>query len=147
MVASSKLYDKITLQSNKQGQFIPGTKTYKGFSTVANVQGFALYDLELIKQDLLNNFHVRLGERLEQPEFGTIIWDILFEPLTEELRTVIIKNVEAVVNYDPRIRAEQIIVSAYEQGIQIECVLVYYPYNIREALQLKFDKDNGLLLT
>ena len=146
MVANSKLYDKITLQSNKRNQFIPGTKTYKGFSTVANVPGFALYDLELIKQDLLNNFHIRLGERLEQPEFGTIIWDILFEPLTEELRTVIIKNVEAVVNYDPRIRAEQIIVSAYEQGIQIECVLVYYPYNIREALQLKFDKDNGLLL-
>lgn len=147
MVASSKLYDKITLRSNKQNQFVPGTKTYKGFSTVANVQGFALYDIELIKQDLLNNFHIRLGERLEQPEFGTIIWDILFEPLTEELRTVIIKNVETVVNYDPRIRSEQIIVSAYKQGIQIECVLVYYPYNIREALQLKFDRDNGLLLT
>jgi phage baseplate assembly protein W len=147
MVANSKLYDKITLQSNKQSQFVPGTKTYKGFSTVANIEGFALYDLELIKQDLLNNFHIRLGERLEQPEFGTIIWDILFEPLTEELRSVIIKNVEAVVNYDPRIRAEQIIVSAYEQGIQIECVLVYYPYNIRESIQLKFDKDNGLLLT
>lgn len=146
MTASSRLYSKTVLKAPNDRQNIPGTKTYKGFSTV-NIESnsFALYDLQLIKQDLLNNFNVRLGERLEQPEFGTIIWDVLFEPLTDELRNVIIQNVEAVVNYDPRIRADQVIVTTYDQGIQIECVLTYFPYNIQEAIQLKFDQDNGLL--
>ena len=146
MTASSSLYEKITIKNANTSQVIPGTKTYKGFSTASGLGTFSIYDIQCIKQDLLNHFHVRLGERLEQPEFGTIIWDVLFEPLTEELRTLIIKNVEAIVNYDPRIRADQIIVSTYEHGIQIECVLVYYPYNIQEAMQLRFDRDNGLLL-
>lgn len=146
MTASSRLYNKTVLKAPNDRQTVPSSKTYKGFSTVSSEStSFALYDLQLIKQDLLNNFNVRLGERLEQPEFGTVIWDILFEPLTDELRNVIIQNVEAVVNYDPRIRADQVIVTTYDQGIQIECILTYFPYNIQEAIQLKFDQENGLL--
>jgi phage baseplate assembly protein W len=144
-MSASRLYDKIVLKGTTQGQVIPGTKTYKGFSTIsAASESFALYDLNLIKQDMLNHFHIRLGERLEQPEFGTVIWDVLFEPLTDQVRDMIIKDVETIVNYDPRIRAEQITVTPYETGIQIECTVVYYPYNIQESLQLKFDKANGL---
>ena len=145
MTASSRLYDKIVLKAANT-QPIPGSKTYKGFSTVAGVtDSFSLYDLQLIKQDLLNHFHIRLGERLERPEFGTIIWDLLFEPLTEDLKNLIAQNVTAIINYDPRIKAEQIVVTSYESGIQIECVLVYYPYNIQEAIQLRFDQENGLV--
>lgn len=145
MTASSRLYDKIVLKAANT-QPIPGSKTYKGFSTIAGVtDSFSLYDLQLIKQDLLNHFHIRLGERLERPEFGTIIWDLLFEPLTDDLKNLIAQNVTAIVNYDPRIKAEQIVVTSYESGIQIECVLVYYPYNIQEAIQLRFDQENGLV--
>jgi phage baseplate assembly protein W len=145
MASSSRLYDKITLKGKSASQIVPGSKTYKGFSTVSSVaDSFALYDLQLIKQDILNHFHIRLGERLEQPNFGTVIWDILFEPLTEEVKNLITKDVETIINYDSRVRAEQILVTSYDTGIQIECVLVYYPYNIQEAIQLKFDKANGL---
>lgn len=145
MVANSQLYDKITLRGKSASQIVPGSKTYKGFSTVSTLaDSFALYDLQLIKQDILNHFHIRLGERLEQPTFGTIIWDILFEPLTEEVKNLITKDVETIINYDTRVRAEQILVTPYQSGIQIECVLVYYPYNIQESIQLKFDKANGL---
>jgi phage baseplate assembly protein W len=145
MVANSRLYDKITLKGKSASQIVPGSKTYKGFSTVSPLaDSFALYDLQLIKQDILNHFHIRLGERLEQPTFGTVIWDILFEPLTEEVKNLITTDVETIINYDPRVRAEQILVTPYDTGIQIECVLVYYPYNIQEAIQLKFDKANGL---
>lgn len=146
MTASSKLYDKITL-TNAKTKSLPGTKTYKGFSTVStDGNSFSLYDLQLIKQDLINNFHIRMGERLEQPEFGTIIWDILFEPLTEDLKAAVISNVEQIINYDPRTRADQVIVTTYESGIQIECMLTYYPYNIQESLQLRFDQENGIVI-
>jgi phage baseplate assembly protein W len=142
----STIYDRIVLKGNNQVQALPDTKTYKGFSTVSPVsESFALYDLHLIKQDILNHFHIRMGERLEQPTFGTIIWDVLFEPLTEQVKELITKDVENIVNFDLRVKADQIIVTAYESGIQIECTLVYYPYNIQEAIQFRFDQANGLM--
>ena len=99
----------------------------------------------MIKQDILNHFHIRQGERLQNPEFGTIIWDLLFEPLTEELKSAIIKNVEDIINYDPRVRADEIILTTYDSGIQIECTLTYMPYNISESLRFRFDQAAGLV--
>ena len=142
---SSNLYKKTILSA------VPNTtpitpKMYKGFSTLSSdTENFKLYDMALIKQDLLNHFNIRQGERLMQPTFGTIIWDLLFEPLTENLKNLIIQNVNKIINYDPRISAQQVIVTAYESGIQIECVLKYLPYNISEAMQLRFDQKSGLL--
>jgi phage baseplate assembly protein W len=146
MATSSQLYDRITLKGSNQQQIVTGSKTYKGFSTVSTAsESFALYDLYLIKQDIINHFHIRLGERLEQPTFGTIIWDVIFEPLTTQMVEMITKDVETVINYDPRVRAEQIVVTPYETGLQVECTLVYYPYNIQETIQFKFDQANGLI--
>lgn len=118
---------------------------YKGFSSLNEDNPTAkLFDLDLIKQDILNHFYTRQGERLEQPEFGTIIWDVIFEPLTDDLKNLISANVETIINYDPRVQADQITVTSYESGIQIECVLTYLPYNISEALQLRFDQQNDI---
>jgi phage baseplate assembly protein W len=110
-----------------------------------NANSFNLYDIALIKQDLLNHFHVRKGEKLENPEFGTIIWDALFEPLTEDMKQAIIQNVTEIVNYDPRVQVNSVTVDTYESGIQIECDLTYLPYNISENMRLKFDESNGLI--
>lgn len=146
MSSNSRLYDKAVLRTVVSKNIALGAKTYKGFSTVnTDSESYALYDLALIKQDLINHFHIRQGERLEQPIFGTIIWDMIFEPLTDETRDLIIKNVEEIINYDPRLVAEQVIVTTYESGIQIECRVTYLPYNIQENLQLRFDQANGLI--
>ena len=142
---SNNLYKKTVLSA------VPNTtavvpKMYKGFSTISlDTENFSLYDIALIKQDLLNHFNIRQGERLMQPTFGTIIWDLLFEPLTENLKNLIIQNVNKIINYDPRISAQQVIVTTYESGIQIECILKYLPYNISEVMQLRFDQRSGLL--
>jgi phage baseplate assembly protein W len=142
---SSNLYNKVTLPAVNLAESI-SPKMYKGFSTVSpNTENFGLYDFDLIQQDLLNHFHVRQGERLMQPEFGTIIWDLLFEPLTDDLKELILQNVNQIINYDPRVKADNVIVTSYESGIQIECMLTYLPYNISQSLQLRFDQTNGLL--
>ena len=70
---------------------------------------------------------------------------IIFEPLTEELKDLVIKNVEEIINFDPRVQADQVVVTQYESGIQIECELLYLTYNIAERLQFRFDQDNGLV--
>lgn len=122
------------------------SRVYRGFSTVnGDSRSPALYDLALIKQDLINHFHIRKGEKLENPEFGTIIWEMLFEPLTEQTKQMIVNDVTEIVNSDPRTKVIQTLVSQRDQAIQIEITLLYLPYNIQENLQFSFDQKNGLL--
>lgn len=120
-------------------------RQYRGFSTVADTNSFSVYDYELIKQDLINHFHIRQTEKLSDPTFGTIIWDILYEPFTIEVQEAIIEDVTNIINYDPRIKAENIEIDTYEQGIQIECSITVLPFNITDQLRFRFDKENGLL--
>jgi phage baseplate assembly protein W len=146
MSSSSNLYNKITLPAAPlTGATTP--KTYKGFSTVnTDTENFALFDFELIKQDIINHFYIRQGERLMNPEFGCVIWDLLYEPLTDETRFLITENVSSIINYDPRVSTDQVIVTPYESGIQIQCTLTYRAYNIQQQLELRFDQTNGLLM-
>jgi phage baseplate assembly protein W len=124
----------------------PTGRAYRGISTVADTKGnFTMFDLNLIKQDILNHLHVRQGEKLENPEFGCIIWDLLFDPLTDELKNLIAENITDIMNYDPRVKVDRLIVSQYESGIQVECELTYLPYNISEELKFRFDQDNNIL--
>ena len=146
MSSNSNLYNKIALPAAPNNNREVAPKMYKGFSTVSTTaESFNLYDLDLIKQDLLNHFHVRQGERLMQPIFGTVIWDLLFEPLTEQVKELILQDVNQIINYDPRVKAENVIITSYESGIQIECTLKYLSYNLSQALKLRFDQANGLL--
>jgi len=137
-------YNNLQIGStNSQKPFLP--RTYKGFSTVnSNSIKGSLYDLTLIKQDLINQFYIRKGEKLENPEFGTIIWDMIFEPLTEQTKSLIVNDVTVIVNSDPRIKSIQTIVTQVKLGLQIELTLMYVPYNIQETMQLTFDQSNGI---
>lgn len=140
------LYKNLKLNSPKTNNQPIVDTSYKGISTVnPSSKNFKLRNIELIKQDIVNHFHIRLGEKLERPEFGTIIWDVLFEPLTQGLKDAIVKNVNDIINYDPRVQANDIVVDSYENGIQIYCELTYLEYNISEQLRFTFDKDNGLI--
>lgn len=65
--------------------------------------------------------------------------------MTEDIKQLVVKDVETIINYDPRVVAQDVVVTEYEQGLQIECTLVYLPYYITETLRFRFDKDNGLL--
>ena len=121
------------------------SRTYRGFSTVdSDIKNTVLYDLALIKQDLINHFHIRKGEKLENPNFGTIIWEVLYEPLTEQLKSLIVKDVTDVVNSDPRTRVVQAIVTQQDKAIQIEVTLIYLPYNIQETMQFNFDQKYAI---
>lgn len=145
-MATQRLYNKVTVKGKTPNAVPPLPRTYRGFSTIsADSESYTLYDLALIKQDIVNHFHIRQGEKLSDPEFGTIIWDMLFEPLTEDLKTLILKNVENIINYDPRVRADNVIVTSYESGLQIECTVTYLPYNVSETLQFRFDQANGIV--
>ena len=141
-----KLYKEITVQSNQKPKVQPTQRAYRGLSTVnPDNTNFKLFDIALIKQDIINLFHIRKGEKLEDPNFGTIIWDMVYEPLTNDNRDFISENVTEIINYDPRVQVDGVAVSQYESGIQIECQLTYLTYNVSENMRLRFDEDAGLL--
>lgn len=119
--------------------------TYKGFNSSNSAQGFKLYDIDLVKQDLINHFYIRKGEKLENPNFGTIIWDMIFEQFTEEVKTLVARDVEDIINYDPRIAVNGITVDSTEQGIRIEADVTYLPFNVNERMQFSFDKDKKII--
>ena len=118
--------------------------TFKGFSSRSENQRFKTYDFECVKQDLINRLSIRKGERVENPEFGTIIYDCLFEPFTEALKDQILEDITANLNADPRISTEAIIVSEADHGIAIQATIKYIPLDITEKLQFSFD-ENALL--
>ena len=126
--------------TQNQGQF-----TYKGFSSTEATKNFKLYDINLVKQDLINHFYIRKGEKLENPEFGTVIWDMLFEPFTPDVKEIIAKDVEAIINYDPRFAVTEINIDSTDQGMRIQADLVYVPFNITERMTLNFDKNNNVI--
>lgn len=140
------IYTQVNVPENDRPAAPPESRAYRGLSTVnPDANSWRLYDIELIKQDIINHFHIRQGEKLSDPSFGTIVWDVLYEPLTDTVRNLIIDNVSSIVNYDPRVAVDNIIVDSYENGIQIECVLTYLTYNISESMRISFDKDAGII--
>ena len=121
--------------------------TFKGFSSKAERQNFKVYDFECVKQDLINRLSVRKGERVENPEFGTIIYDCLFEPFTEDLKDAITNDITDNLNADPRIATEEILVQQQDHGIAIQATIKYIPLDITEKLQFKFDENSLLRLS
>ena len=123
------------------------TVTFKGFSSRADKKNYKLYDFEVAKQDLINRLSVRKGERVENPEFGTIIYDAIFEPFTEALKDAIVDDVTANLNADPRIATEEILVTEADKGIAIQATITYVPLNITEKLRFNFDENSLLRLS
>lgn len=121
-------------------------QVFKGFSTQGrDFEDPKLYDIELVKQDLFNHFNIRKGEKLENPDFGTGIWQYLFDPLDDQTKNTIIEDVQTVINYDPRVSLDQVDINEYEHGIQITLSVIYIGYGIAEQMNLLFDQTQGLL--
>ena len=123
-------------------------KTYVGFSTVnRDFDSNTLYDYELARTDLLNAFYIKKGEKLENPNYGTIIHDTLFEPFTSEISTAVEEDVIEIVDKDPRWTLDTLRVQQEEYGLNLALEITYVPYNISESLSLDFNQETGLAVT
>ena len=116
---------------------------YNGFSTVNRSKHFRITDFELVKQDLINHFNLRKGEKLMNPDVGTVIWDMIFEPLDETSKATIMQDVNRIIASDPRVAAENVIVTQYDRGIQIEIVLRYISTNQRSTIVVDFNRQSS----
>jgi len=120
---------------------------YVGYSSI-NVNSLGdtrLYDLELVKQDLINQFNTRQGERVMLPTFGTIIWDAIFEPFTDNIKQAIADDIGRIINSDPRVVPIQIDINEQEYGILLELTLQAVGSNQTSNLTIAFNKELGLI--
>ena len=115
--------------------------TYKGFSTLSGGKTNQLYDVELIKQDLINHFYTRKGERVMNPEFGSIIWDMLYEPLDDANKEIIIEDCHRIISSDPRVELDRSNVMEAENGLRIEVGITVMPFNQQATMQLLFERE------
>jgi phage baseplate assembly protein W len=141
-------HKNIVLKPNniKSQATVKSSQFYKGFSTVdESAISTRLYDFELVKQDLLNQFNTRRGERVMNPSFGTIIWDLLYEPLTPNVKQQIAEDIDAIIARDPRIVPLQVNIVEQENGFYIELTLKYSSTDQSDQVILSFDRKLGLL--
>lgn len=120
---------------------------YRGFSTLVNSKKYVLTDFELAKRDLINYFNIRKGQKLMQPGFGTIIWDLLFDPLDEATQQTISQDINKIVNYDPRLRVGQVAISQQDTGFLIQLTLAYVPNDQTDTLVMNFNRNTQTLTT
>lgn len=132
-------------QNIKAQTTVKNSQFYKGFSTLDETStSVKLFDYDLVKQDLLNQFNTRRGERLMNPTFGTIIWDLLYEPLTPAVKQQIAEDIDRIIASDVRIVPLSVKVIEEQYGFRIDLTLQYAGTDQTDQLILAFDKKVGL---
>lgn len=119
-------------------------RTFKGFSTIGQEWGnFKLYDLDLAKRDLLNELYTRKGERIMSPQFGSVVWDLLFDPMTDENVEIIREDCLRIVSKDPRLELKQLDVQENfdQQSITVAILLNYVPTATLTELVAVFQRE------
>lgn len=136
----------ILTPSNVSSQVaVQKSQFYKGFSTAnTNALSNKIFDYDLIKQDMLNQFQTRKGERLMNPNFGTIIWDMIFEPFTDDVKQQISDDVTRILNYDPRVVPTAITIVEADSGLLIDATLYYVQINLTDQIKLSFNSEIGI---
>lgn len=112
---------------------------FVGFNTVDNPNPpYSLSNIELIKRDILNHFATPVGSRVMLPNFGTRIYDYLFDPFDEYTKNAIIEDATNVVSSDPRVELVGIEVYQEDQALNIIMNLLFRPESITDNLFVRF---------
>jgi phage baseplate assembly protein W len=114
---------------------------FRGFSTINKYKKFTLTDYELVKRDLLNALNIREGELPGRPEYGTRLWNFIFEANDSDSVRNITKELERTVTYDPRVEINDVIVTQEAHGIILELVVTIRPNQDPELLRIRFDEQ------
>ena len=115
--------------------------TFIGFNTQDQYKKFTLLDADLVKRDLLNGLNIRQGQLPGRPQYGTTLWDNLFENQSQDLIVAIEREIQRVAGYDPRIQIMDTQVFPQENGILIQIQLAIVPSTDAQQLSIFFDQQ------
>ena len=115
--------------------------TFVGFNTQEQYKKFTLLDADLVKQDFVNALNIRQGQLTGRPQYGTLMWDNLFESQTNETQRAITKEIQRVAGQDPRIQISQIQIFPQENGVLVQVELAVIPSTDAERLSIFFNQQ------
>jgi len=119
---------------------MPTKGLYRGFSSFEyqKVKSFSLRDVELVKMDLLNHIFTLKGERVMMPTFGTLIPELVFEPLDEDIVDQVYEELETVFAYDPRVTTLRLEVfpNFENNAVMVAAELFYVELNMSGNIDL-----------
>lgn len=115
--------------------------TFIGFNTQNQFKKFTLIDSALVKRDLLNAFNIRQGQLPGRPQYGTALWDNLFENQTSETDNSILTEIQRVAGGDPRLQIGQVQLFNQENGILIQLEIIILPSTTAQQLSIFFDQQ------
>lgn len=115
--------------------------TFTGYSTIGRSRKFTLTDEELVRRNFLNALNIRQGEIPGRPEYGTRMWDFVFDNQTRELQTAIENEIERVASQDPRMSISSVDFFPAENGIRVEVAAQILPSSVVELLNIFFDQE------
>jgi phage baseplate assembly protein W len=117
---------------------------FKGFSTVNRTRApFSLVNEELVKQDLMNEFNTRKGERVMRPNFGSIVHSLLFDPEDPTTEETIKEDIARIVDKDPRVSLLQTTLYITDHTIRAEVGIRFLVLNSEDTLYLEFTKNSN----
>ena len=117
--------------------------TYIGYSTLnKKTINTVLTDKDLALRDLMNHFYTRRGERVMNPEFGSILHDLVFEPLDLRTEALAKDDVERIINSDPRWIFEDLnLTKPQDHQLDIRVRVIYDDTGTAEELYLTYTSE------
>ena len=114
--------------------------TFIGFTTDGKTKPpFSIVDLDLVKQDILNQLKTSKGERVMRPNYGSIIKESLMNPLDPLTVQDIEDDCIRIVNSDPRVSLINLNVAELEHTLRVEMYLQYKADLTEDVLIAEFD--------
>lgn len=99
---------------------------------------FRLVDQPLVIQDFINALNIPKGQKVGQPEYGTTLWDFVFEPNTADVQYQLENEIRRVISSDPRLELNYVKAFPKENGILIEVELAINPFNQSQLISVFF---------
>lgn len=100
---------------------------------------YRLVDSQLVIQDFINALNFRRGQKVGQPNYGSNIWDFIFEPNTTDVQFQLEEEIRRIANQDPRLILNSIVAYPQENGILLEVEIAVSPFNNAQLLSIFFD--------
>lgn len=90
---------------------------------------YRLVDEQLVIQDFVNALNIRRGQKVGQPEYGTTLWDFVFDPNTADVQFQLESELKRVASSDPRMQLNSVRAFPQDQGILVEIEMAVSPFN------------------
>jgi phage baseplate assembly protein W len=81
---------------------------------------FTISDNNLVVRDLLNALNIRKGEKVGQPDYGTTLWDYVFEQGGPQTISAVENEIRRIIGLDSRIILNTLNAFQQDQGILIQ---------------------------